>query len=458
MTAARAWAAFGGWDGELDSADSRVLDHGAAHRYDYQMAPALRRMGAVVAVAGTACGQMALETDPALDAAKDSPVAEVGTDANAIDGDVDVADAGAGGAQSDAMADAADVPAPAWSAAATMPQGKADHSSALVAGQVVVAGGIDSLHNASVTAAAYDPASGAWSSMPSMSSAHGNACSTLLADGRFLVAGGLSVLGKWTAQLTASAEVFDPAAGAWTATKTVMHVSRASHECALLQGGAVLALGGIAAIPPGPPTASAELLLPAAGWVTTSPLPVGRIGFTATPLGDGSVLIAGGAGEGGAAMASALLFDPAKGAFVSTGSLAAARAGHRAVLLQDGQVLIMGGTAETAPSSGAELYDPSKGVWTTTASMFLARTAFSATLLGSGRVLVAGGNGPVGPEASAEIYDPIQGTWSSAGNMVVKRAAHAATLLPSGKVLVTGGWVGAWAPSDSAELFDPSAL
>src|ERR1017187_1665309 len=90
-----------------------------------------------------------------------------------------------------------------------------------------------------------------------------------------------------------------------------------------------------------------------------------RIGSSATLLGSGEVLVAGGiAGlnSSSGSTASAMLYNPAANAWTSTGSLHTARDDQTANLLTDGQVLVAGGVLFAAhrPTdlASAELYTP----------------------------------------------------------------------------------------------------
>ena len=179
-----------------------------------------------------------------------------------------------------------------------------------------------------------------------------------------------------------------------------MATARLAPTTTILPCGQVLVAGGYG----GAYLASAELYDPATGlWTATDSMATKRYRHTATLLPNGQVLVAGGFGNSGY-LTSAELYDPATGLWTATGRLATARSFHTATLLPNGQVLVAGGNGNRRILASAELYDPASGLWTATGSMATARDTHTATLLPNGQVLVAGGYGG-DYLASAELYD-----------------------------------------------------
>ena len=306
----------------------------------------------------------------------------------------------------------------------------------------------------SITAEAVTPSFAPTGSMASGRYQHS---ATLLGDGTILILGGYSSIGL----SRKTAEVFDPASGLCRSlSPATMHSGRFHHTATLLPNGKVLIAGG--ETDDFVRTNTAELFDPASRTFTLLPntMTLTRYGHTATLLWDGKVLIAGGyTGEGANLRITnaAELFDPLSGTFTSLPPMASRRFYHTATLLGNGKVLLAGGQNGRGISATAELFDPSTGTFTLVpGAMSVPRNTHAATRLTNGKVLITGGT-MTGYEVSntAEVFDPATGTFSLLAPMSSVRYGHTATLLPNGKVLLTGGGVASIVTTDSAELFDP---
>ena len=274
--------------------------------------------------------------------------------------------------------------------------------------------------------------------------------STLLPDGKVLIAGGFANGGS----SLASAEVFDPAQKTFASTAN-MNVSRVGHTATLLPNGKVLIAGGYN----GEYLASAELYDPAARtFGPTNAMHTARSGHVAVLLSNGKVLLAGGVGVGWTFLRDAELYDPATNSFTTTGEMLAARESHTATLLANGKVLIAGGHKDRRAAmtiySSAEIYDPATGRFSATGDMTRVRHKHGAVLLGDGRVLIVGGADKRDGRpaySSAEIYNPSTGTFSATADMNSPRykLQDTVVLLSNGQVLIAGG-------ANRAEVFDPA--
>jgi hypothetical protein len=200
-----------------------------------------------------------------------------------------------------------------------------------------------------------------------------------------------------------------------------------------------------------------------------------RYGHTATLLGAGHVLVAGGYVRGDAVILpnpseypgapprarvngpSSELYDPVARAWVPTGEMVTPRAAHTATQLGDGQVLVAGGSdPETGRQlASAELYEPRHRSWIPARGMREARAEHTTSLLDDGTALAVGGYRlGAGFLSSAERYVSRTDTWLPAASMSRDVSLESANLLLDGGVLVVGCcYRGSGADSMEAEVF-----
>jgi hypothetical protein len=369
-------------------------------------------------------------------------------------------------------------------------------------GMVLIAGGSPSgtMGNVPISSAElYNPATGTFGPTGSLIAARTFSSATLLNNGTVLVAGGDGPGSPNLVPLT-GAEVYDPAAGNFTATGSLVAAHR-SPASTLLPNGFVLFAGnfdlpvkapaelyepatftppGLQSIAVSPATstvspgsyqpyiatgtfASGTQQLQSVTW-SSSDVSTARISNDASNPGTSVAVDSPGsttpvtitATAGNISDSTTLRVRPT--GFVSTSSMNTPRAVSTATLLNNGLVLVADGEGVLGAPPTAELYDPATGSFEFTGTPIAERDLdYTATLLENGKVLIAGGFTNGAALASAEIYDPRTATFAPTGAMNVARYSHTATLLRSGNVLVTGGLASGSSPLASAELYDPNS-
>lgn len=339
----------------------------------------------------------------------------------------------------------------------------------LATGNVLVCGGLGEGGTALNKAEFFNPnarAFGHFSSVGNMKAARAYHTATILMNGKVLVAGGIDDSNT----ALASAEIFDPATNTFTATGS-MTAPRWMHSATLLPNGKVLIAGGTSVNPAvssgiegNAPLASAELYDPVTGTFTalSATLVQPRYDHTATLLNSGKVLLAGGQGNGGQTLPDTELFDPVAATFTATtgnmlvdNTVDTGRWLFTSSLLPDGTVIVVGGDPDAifgTPNflNSAQIYDPTASTFSDLASMMTyARAHHAVGARVGGSLLVTGGIGtdvsdpnniaPADFLAAAELYDPTGKTFSLTGTMHNARANHITTSLANGKILVAGG-------------------
>lgn len=298
-------------------------------------------------------------------------------------------------------------------------------SSLLDNGRVLVAGGRnftfdDSLNSAEL----YNPLTETFALTGSMADGRWSHTATKLPNGKVLVAGGYTdpTTGANAQPVLDTAELYDPVTGTWSVTGA-MAVRRALHVAQLLPDGKVLVAGGRTCNAP-PPTAcnftfttgTAEIYDPATGtWSAAAPMNSNRTTTSAVLLDNGKVLVPAGFPGG---QNTADVYDPATNTWSPTGTLSIGRARQGAMLLPNGHALVAVGAIGGPPPITSETYDPATNSWTLAGNLFQARFNYFFTELPNGKVLIAGGAGPGSTvSTTAEVYDPESRTWSSAGTL-----------------------------------------
>ena len=280
---------------------------------------------------------------------------------------------------------------------------------------------------------------GTWSITDSLLIGSYNSASVELSDGNVLVTGGEISVG------INNAEIFDYVKNQWEQT-TPMIVGRMNHILIKLGDGRILCIGGFR-------EKSCEIYNSSSKtWSLTGSLNYERVlGYTATLLNNGNVLVTGGLiKEKGINKNSNYceIFNASDGSWAIIDTLKSPRVYHTATKLSDGRVLVAGGYNKSVIGTDfeeSEIFDPQTNKWTDAATLNIGRGEHSATLLSNGKVLVSGGGNYFEHQKeylnSCELYDPGENNWTIVNPLMVPHSLHSPVLLKNGMLLITGGGI-----------------
>ena len=197
-------------------------------------------------------------------------------------------------------------------------------------------------------------------------------------------------------------------------------------------------------------------------WASTKGnMVAARRAHTATLLGDGTVLVAGGESTSGATttyLLSAELFDPKTNTFAATGALTGGRSGHVAVHFSNDHVVIAGGRNAAGAVNSTEVYVAGK--FHAAGPLHAPRTQAAATLLDTGVALIAGGlDGSGAVVDTAEQFDASTEAWTSISSMPHKRVGYFLTTLQMsrGPMAVAGITTATFGDLADADVYVPTA-
>lgn len=321
---------------------------------------------------------------------------------------------------------------------------------------MVVGGGRGGLlaQTAHATTSIYDPMTDATQPGPLMTTPRSLHGQTQLADGRWLITGGVNV----TNDPQSLCEIYDPALDTFTAVAPMLQ-PRMGHTATLLANGRVLVTGGLRTITTGlsalnDTTATTEIYDPVANtWTTATNLRTPRCGHAAIVRPDGRILFAGGLsydvvpllGRFPAVRSTTDLYDPVANAMIAGPTMASPRSMIDPVPLAANRWLMAGGVSSllTNPTNSAEVYDAVANSWSAAGSLATGRGMHRSWSLGNGRYLLAGGasgtlTAPT-PLATSEIFSTATNTFSAGPSLNIARAAAAVFATPQGQIHVFGG-------------------
>jgi len=335
----------------------------------------------------------------------------------------------------------------------------------------------------------YDPVSGLFFERPPMRIPRAFHTTTVLADGRVLVVGGVAIIekdGGDVVETLASAEIFDPRRPnePWelvAGQSKGLTDSRAWHTATLRRAdGRVVVIGG-RTIAEGASSVlgTAEIFNPDTDRFEFNPgdepiaMEQPRAGHTAELLLTGrgagkSIIVIGGQNDQGVLRSTEVLRvvgQDARSSFDLGPAMNVGRAGHTSITASPagGRLIVVAGGVDSdgAPLDGVEVLDVESGEFDLMARLSKARAwGEMVELAQTGDLVVIGGLGATGDPVAAPdrlAYNPVDSSYTSVpveARMLAARAMLRAVRLDNGLVLVTGGVDDSGDSLDTAEFYN----
>ena len=341
----------------------------------------------------------------------------------------------------------------AWSAATSLPAGRADLAAATLGGKVYAIGGTDGA-GALNGLTEFDPATLMWTPRASMLVSRA-VFGAAPAGGQLYALGGANGFFGDSTPL-ASVERYDPTTDAWT-----MRAPMAAPRQGLAAGtinGIIYAAGGLDS--EDTPLATLEAYDPASDtWAQKPPMPTPRW-LVAGGVIDGILYVVGGS-NGSSIVSTVEAYNPATNTWTTRAPLPVPLAGAAAAVA-DGVLYVMAG--QLYQRSVVYAYDPVADAWTVKAPMLTPLNELAAVSL-NGVVYAIGGS-------STDLFHSVKASsvvqtfvdslrWSSSAPSVVRIAqTGAATPLAPGTATITanvgGTTCGAQLPGLHRVAADPT--
>jgi N-acetylneuraminic acid mutarotase len=195
-----------------------------------------------------------------------------------------------------------------WSRKADMPTARHGHAASVVNGRIYVVGGELAAQASLNVVEEYDPAADAWKRKAPMPTRRTFHCAGTV-NGMIYVLGGITAPYDGVAWNPAGVDAYDPVRDTWT-TKGKMALPRAGAAACVIDS-KIYVMGGVSGFfPDNPALATVEVYDPAAGaWTAKAQLPMARVFLSASAIG-GKLYAVGGAINGGATFTAVDEYDP----------------------------------------------------------------------------------------------------------------------------------------------------